>query len=314
MARKALALLDADRNEEACALLERAALLDPNPNSAPIHSSLGRAHSKLGHCERAVMEFHTALNFEPRMESATLGIAGCYQEMGKIPEAIAWYQKYLDQNPRSVEPSKVRSMIAALKKAAESGPCDDPNGPDYLASITSQGTRRWPREKLPLRVYIDPGHSETGYRKPFKQLLTESFDTWCQAAENRVAWILEPDPDKADITCRWARTTDDLEQATGAEGGQTMTEMTIDQEGNRKIEKGRITLLTFTLQGKPVPDDEMRSTALHEVGHVLGLGGHSSNPQDIMFFTVTGSSAKALSSRDKATLCALYIAYPPAGH
>ncbi len=290
--------------------MERAALLDPNPNSAPIHSSLARAYRRLGNPDRAITEYHAALSFEPKLESATVGIAGCFQEMGKIPEAIVWYQKYLNLKPRSGDQSQVRGMIAALKRAAENGPSDDPNGPDYLASVTSHGTRRWPKEKLPLKVYIEAGSRESGYKKPFKDFLIESFDTWCRAVDNRLTWIPASDPAQADITCQWARTTEGLEQSTGAEGGQTLTEMSVDHEGTRRIEHGRITLLTFTMQGKPVPDAEMRSTALHEVGHVLGLGGHSSNPRDIMFFTVSGSTAKELSSRDMATLSGLYTAYP----
>ncbi|MBX9687103.1 MAG: matrixin family metalloprotease, partial [Candidatus Obscuribacterales bacterium] len=53
-------------------------------------------------------------------------------------------------------------------------------------------------------------------------------------------------------------------------------------------------------------DDKLRQTALHEVGHALGLNGHSSNPGDIMYFASVAVNSPQLSERDIKTLQLLY--------
>ena len=57
----------------------------------------------------------------------------------------------------------------------------------------------------------------------------------------------------------------------------------------------------------PLTDNRMRTVCLHEVGHVLGMGGHTTNPEDIMFYTSSLADVpKHLSARDRATLVRLY--------
>jgi hypothetical protein len=50
---------------------------------------------------------------------------------------------------------------------------------------------------------------------------------------------------------------------------------------------------------------EIHATVPHEMGHALGLGGHSPDSGDIMYESISGT-ASGLSARDKATLRALY--------
>jgi len=46
---------------------------------------------------------------------------------------------------------------------------------------------------------------------------------------------------------------------------------------------------------------------LHEVGHTLGLNGHSANPKDVMFYSMNSDNPiTALSARDKSTMARLY--------
>lgn len=49
-------------------------------------------------------------------------------------------------------------------------------------------------------------------------------------------------------------------------------------------------------------------TALHEIGHLLGLMGHSKNINDIMFPSIT--KTESLSERDRNTLLELYKKSP----
>ncbi|MBZ0185329.1 MAG: matrixin family metalloprotease, partial [Candidatus Obscuribacterales bacterium] len=56
-------------------------------------------------------------------------------------------------------------------------------------------------------------------------------------------------------------------------------------------------------------DDDMKKVCLHEVGHALGINGHSSDNHDIMFFSESPSVWPALTKRDKLTIRLLYQGY-----
>jgi len=47
-------------------------------------------------------------------------------------------------------------------------------------------------------------------------------------------------------------------------------------------------------------------TVIHEMGHPLGLAGHSPSTADIMYRSTYDSKAEGLSEADRATLRALY--------
>jgi hypothetical protein len=81
----------------------------------------------------------------------------------------------------------------------------------------------------------------------------------------------------------------------------------------RRFGVARILVTTRYGGREQVSLEELYETVLHEMGHALGLAGHSPYETDIMYFR-GGWAAKTdgLSERDRATLRALYA--KPNGH
>ncbi len=184
---------------------------------------------------------------------------------------------------------------------------------DYLDSVVSGGRYfRWPSEKMPIRVYIAPGTGAAGYRDSFSRALTDSFGVWTKGSDNRIAFWIVTDPSQADISCDW---TDDpakvVEPGRSVEGGLTKLSGQ-EQPGTAdvRIVRAKMTLLTRDRGGTPLNDDDMKKVCLHEIGHALGLNGHSNNNHDIMFFSESPSVWPALTKRDKATIRRLYANHP----
>jgi predicted Zn-dependent protease len=74
------------------------------------------------------------------------------------------------------------------------------------------------------------------------------------------------------------------------------------------VTHAKIKLLTTDNDGKAYTMDVLSATAVHEVGHALGMKEHSSNPNDMMFFSTTRNVREGLTDRDIATIKAVYTA------
>ncbi len=294
-------LLKKNRAYEARACLEKAAYMAPR--SAGIHCNLGLAYQNSGNINKAIGEFETALKLSASMPEATLNLAGCYQSVGDHENAINWYGKYLEENPKSSQAQQVVDIVDALKRSlgkAES----DPHGPDYYLSVTKEGVYRWATERMPLRIYIEPGLDVQGYTARFDEVLMEAFHEWCRAADGRISATRVTRQSQADIFCSWTSNPQEV-TVSGTQGERGSAR--IIAKGNNIL---RATLKILTkpfLEDGFLSDDDMKKACLHEVGHVLGLQGHSNNNHDVMFFTVDTSTVwPVLTKRDKATMARLY--------
>ena len=132
-------------------------------------------------------------------------------------------------------------------------------------------------------------------------LLKEAFDDWVNASNGKITVVFVAEKTDADITSRWIN---DMSQARNpAEGGDVRPQA--DAKGLKNAE---ITLLTVS----PSKDAKLTPNWVswfthHEVGHALGLLGHSPNANDIMYFSAPQYDKKPeLSARDIKTIDMLY--------
>lgn len=303
---ESLRLLKANRAYEARKLLERAALL--RPSDAGIHCNLGLAYQNSGHLVKAVSEFSTALRLRPGMPEATLNMAGCYQSLGRRQEAISWYQRYLDENPEAADRAQVADIIQALRSSAGK-PGSDPRTQDYFEAVAADGAYRWPQDKLPIKVFIGTGAGVEGFRESFRTQFIQALDAWMRACQNRLAYVVVEDKSGADLVCDWTANPAEVSEA----GTQSERGIAHIYARGGDIQRATLKILTRPmLEEGTLSDDDFKKACLHEIGHVLGLQGHSSNNHDVMFFTVDTSTVwPVLSKRDKATISRLYAEYPP---
>jgi tetratricopeptide (TPR) repeat protein len=77
------------------------------------------------------------------------------------------------------------------------------------------------------------------------------------------------------------------------------------------ITRSDITIATHSAQtGEALELGELQTTAIHELGHALGLQGHSPYPDDIMYYCLNPAQTGQLTTRDKRTLHLLYKITP----
>lgn len=301
-----------NRAYDARKLLERAIQIDPQDVHA--HFKLARAFDDLGDTQDAIKEYETVLTLQPSHSASVFNIAGCYQTLGKPQESIMWFKRYLKNNPDAPDKDTVLNMISKLKET-EHLPAEDPRGPDFYEAVTDKGECiRWPRERLPLKVYVSNGDGVQGFRESFSRALFDSFAAWSQASQNRIMFSIVQNPKMADITFSWTGNPYDVRPSAGdvEQGICRIKTLKFARENYTRLDRADVRILTVDREsGKPLSDDDMKKTCLHELGHALGLHGHSTNNHDIMFFSVSPTVWPVLSKRDKATLLRIYEPYPP---
>ena len=74
------------------------------------------------------------------------------------------------------------------------------------------------------------------------------------------------------------------------------------------ITRGTLTLATRMRDGMPLSDDAVYTVALHEIGHLLGLG-HSDDPHDVMYPT---TEVHDITARDRRSFADYFEAVPSA--
>jgi predicted Zn-dependent protease len=151
--------------------------------------------------------------------------------------------------------------------------------------------RHWGfRAGRPILVAVLPW-TALGYRDEYAAAVQWAVVRW-----NGVGLPLQiettRDSSGADVVVTWVDTL----------GGEAAGRARIVWNGSGEIVRARVELVTHMPDGKAPTSRQMITMALHELGHVLGLG-HSSDTADALHPT---STAIELSPRDRRTASLLY--------
>jgi hypothetical protein len=173
-------------------------------------------------------------------------------------------------------------------------------GPDsYLPAMVLEGDsvlKRWPdRMARPLTVYLANGGA-AGYTADKRDAVRRAFVRWEQVGAIPVRFEFVSDSARAEVKVRW------LERFAIRRAGQA--DITWDRNG--WIIRAALTLATHASDGLPLSDDAVQTVALHEIGHLLGLG-HSDDPRDVMY---PSTDVHDITTRDRHTGRLLYSVPP----
>ncbi len=168
----------------------------------------------------------------------------------------------------------------------------------YLPAMLTQSDsilKRWAdRTTNPLVVYVPPdGGAARGYVPRLGEAVRRAFDRWQRVAGIPVTFVYTRDSSRADVIVRW------------------ISEFPMDRTGQADVRwngagwllSGTLTLATRNPGGILLPAEAVYTVALHEIGHLIGLG-HSDSPADVMYPTT--DIRVDITVRDRQTARLLY--------
>ena len=160
---------------------------------------------------------------------------------------------------------------------------------DYFDRITVASNGRLTRfDHDRITVYADMPPLEAS---DYRETLSQSLSLWEKGTEGKLKFELTTDAAVADIRIKWAYQHDRLHSSEYI--GEAM--LIRDADGfHVEIEVS----LRDRASLKSHPPAVVQTALLHEIGHAIGLWGHSDDPNDVMYFA---STAKAPTARDIAT-------------
>lgn len=266
-----------------------------NPQMIESYNNLGNLLEHLTRYEKALEIYQKAVEIAPQNALLYRNLGVVYEKLGKVSDAMEAYRIYMGST-RTPDPAIVE-MMAYYDKAHENGR----QSPDYaeVASMGSNGqTLVWPSRMNPIPVYIHLDSDQV----PFLPAVHQGLDAWEEASEGRIVFKEVTSPPEAGIII-------ELDEGPLShpylEVGHANYSISQSALSGKKM---RVTVTVNTGE-RTAPIslkdrlDQVERLTLHELGHALGIWGHSPDPGDIMYARPIVSG---LSERDKRTILRLY--------
>jgi hypothetical protein len=182
---------------------------------------------------------------------------------------------------------------------------------------------RWERDQMPIRVYVDPPAFDPSVTDEFTPIRPEAYDrsvdqalaVWEDALEGLVAFERVADPERARLRIRLIG-----REAPVPDGGRRVLGAAEKLAGacralgwDPEAERLRVrfdmpeVVVHLADDAGPLPPAIVRRLVVHELGHALGMRGHSPSPGDVMYAELSDARRREeLSIQDVNSFVALY--------
>ena len=173
---------------------------------------------------------------------------------------------------------------------------------------------RWDVTKFPLRVYI--ANNSASAVQYYQGEIKKAFLQWQASTGRLITFEFVNDENAANIKVS-IKSSADMKKCSQEDCKYTVA-YTMPVINNDILKRMDIFFYDSNNLGKPFSEKEIYDTALHEIGHALGIMGHSYNKGDIMYMETNNNNSfnpfesdfQLLSSNDLNTLNLLYRLVP----
>lgn len=166
----------------------------------------------------------------------------------------------------------------------------------YYRQICKNGKIvRWNKSSMPLKVYVEDSKDVPAY---YRDVVINAYMAWQRASEGIVRFQFVENPSQADMKCYFKN--------INSAGSIGVHEFGVNGD---KIVSSVVTFSKTDKDGHSIDSKQLYSSALHEIGHSIGLTGNSPSIYDVMYPVGTKFNTE-ITTRDLKTLALIYATIP----
>ena len=188
-------------------------------------------------------------------------------------------------------------------------------GDNYIEQAPSDANIiRWNKNSFPLKVYID-SKNLTGLPDYYTSAVSRALSQWDKSVDF-VSFKTTEKKNNAQIIIQFDKMPDNICDNNGV--CKFVVGYTSPKISGHRLKNMKITIYDKNPAGEYFSDKEVYNTVLHEMGHALGIMGHSYSTDDLMYLQTQGNDIFTpyredfhyLSGNDVNTLKLLYMLEP----
>lgn len=233
----------------------------------------------------------------PKEKHYYTNLMRCQIDRGNLEGLQATRRLFIERFPNDPDSKRVKDELAYYERDFKNARARERSG--QATEDFNQGYEVFSRGQMPLKVFVPSiwkskivwTADSTGKAQVKKtgidhtKLVERAFSEWSEASQRAITFTFIGTGDNADIECQWTDDKAKLQHSFAA--GETHSE--VGAKGQRKEIVYILVSPKSDRQSPSEQEEEFYTTALHEIGHALGLS-HSTNPQDIMYFSSSSST------------------------
>ena len=227
------------------------------------------------HFAEAAAAFTRAIEADPDYAEAyhNRGIAN---EMVDRAQAIQDFQRFIELGGDSpdlrFDVARVQARLQLLKSMPELPEALQPShyvaeAEDYYWDVSS-GSEGEEWREFPIKVFLG-----SAPQNKWQEGTREAFNIWREVFPLQLVAL----PQKADIRMAW-----EISAGGGGHAGEEYEWVDFRREGGEMASR-KVAVIQINLE-MPWSKKDMRAIVLHEMGHALGIKGHSKHRGDIMYW------------------------------
>lgn len=274
--------------------------------SSPYFFSKGKALYNAGQYDASVKFFERSLQTNPNNTAARYFLTLALSKGTPTYSHQEALYNMANSKTHDMAQSYAKSQIYTMKERLIEGMEDN-----YIYSaVQNKDILRWNTEAFPLKVYFE--QTNPNYRDSIKK----AFDQWGKAS-GFLQFREVFNPEESDIEIKF--TPYSGQKCTSAVCDYAVATTTNTTDKYNRLNRMIITFNNTDPFGEPFSNTEIYNAALHEIGHALGIAGHSDNPNDVMYssnnktagsYSPYSNNIFYLSKRDLNTMALLYRLAP----